>query len=130
MSAKPTIPYRAAIAVEASMMMVAAVSAIIGSPHTRTAVVEVTTIVAAVDGEVPYSGAPYNRAKEVVGCPQKAVLPVMEDAAQVTQTIAVVVAIDVGRRVNTKEVVEVDLIGIVILLVVEVKLICHFVRQV
>ena len=44
--------------------------------------------------------------------------------------MAVIDTIEVGRRINTKEVIEVDLVGIVILLVVEVKLVCHLIRQI
>ena len=130
MSTKPSIPYRTAVGIEASVVIGTTVTAIISPPNTRTAVVEITAIVAAIDGEVPYTCTPYYRTKEVVGGHQKTVLPVVQNGTQIAQAIAVVVAIDIGRRVNTKEVIEVNLVGIIILLVVEVKLVSHLVRQV
>ena len=129
-TSQTTIPNRTAIAIEAVAIVAATVSAIIGNPYRRTAIVEVTAIVVAVDGEVPTTCTPSYRAEEIIGCHQEIVLPVVQDAAEVVETIRVVVAIEIGGSVDTKEVVEVDLIGVVILLVVEVELIGHLIGQV
>ena len=129
-AAKTSVPMRATVSIEAIVIVEAAVSATIGNPYAGTAIVVVATIVVTVDGEVPASSTPNDRTKEVVGCHQQAVLPVVQDAAEVVQAIAVVAAVEVGRRIDTQEVVEVDLVGVVILLVVEIELVGHLVRQV
>lgn len=125
-----SVPVRTTVGIVATMVVVATMSAIVRTPNNRTAVVEVATIVITIDREVPTACTPDDGAEEVVGSRQQIVLPVVQDAAQVAQAIAVVAAIDVGRRINPKEVIEVDFVGIVILLVVEVELIGHLVRQV
>ena len=129
-AAKTTVPMRTTSGVEPAVVVVSAVSAPIGDVHTRTAVVVVAAVVVAVDGEMPRSSPPDDGAEEVVSSRQQRVLPVVEDAAEVVEAIAVVASVDVRRRINPEEVVEIDFVGIVILLVVEVKLIGHLVRQV
>ena len=129
-TAKATIPERTTMGIEAGMMIGMAVSTIVRYPYARTAIKEVTTIVIAVNGEEPTASTPYYRTKEVVSSHQEDVLPVVQNATQVTQTMVVIDAIEVGRRIDTDEVIEVDLVGIVILLVVEVKLVCHLIRQI
>lgn len=129
-TAKASVPMRTTIDIEASAMVETAVSAIIGTPYARATIVEVAAVVVAVDREEPAAGTPHDRAEEVIGSRQEAVLPVVEYAAQVVQAIAVVVAIDIAWRIDTEEVVKVDFVGIVVLLFVEVQLVCHLVRQV
>ena len=130
MTSQTSVPDRTTVAIEAVAIVATTVTAIIGNPNGGTAVVEITAIVIAVDGEVPTASTPQNRTQEVVGCRQKAVLPVVQNAAKVVQTIGIVAAIKVGRRINPQEIVEVDLVCVIILLVVEVELIRHLVRQV
>ena len=125
-----TVPNRTTIYVVASIVMCTAVSTIVGNPYRRAAVVEVATIVITIDREVPTACTPNDRTQEVVGCYKEIVLPVVKYAAKVAHTIAVVAAVKVGRRINPQEVIEVDLVCIVILLVVEIELIGHLVRQV
>jgi len=130
MTAKASVPYRTAMSVETCMMVEAAVTASVGNPYAGTTVVEVVAIVVAIDGEEPAACTPSDRTEEIVGCKKQAVLPVVQDAAQVVQTIVVITTIEVGRRTNPQKIVEVDFVGIVILLVVEVEFVCHLVRQV
>lgn len=105
----------------------------IGFPYSRTAVEEVVvtiTVILTVDGEYPSSRLPRHGVAEVVSSHEDIVLPVLQDAAQVAQAVVVVIAIEVGLGVNVEQVVKVDFIGILILLVVEVELVCHLVREV
>ena len=74
---KTSAPDRTAIGIETSMMKSMAVSTIIRYPYARAAVIEVATIVIAVNGEEPTAGTPYYRTKEVVSSHQEAVLPVV-----------------------------------------------------
>ena len=130
MSTQSSAPDWAAIGVEPSMMIVAAVTATIGNPHAGTAEVKIVAIVIAIDREEPAACPPHDGTEEIVRCKQQAVLPVVQDAAEIVDSVVVIDTIKVGRRVDTEEVVEVDLVGIVILLVVEVEFIRHLVRQV
>ena len=68
MTSQTTIPMWTTIAIEAVVIVATTMSAIIGNPYRRTAVVEVTAIVIAVDGEVPTTCTPYNWTEEVISC--------------------------------------------------------------
>ena len=120
MASQTSVPDRTTVAIEAVAIVATTVTTIIGNPNAGTAIVEITAIVIAVDGEVPTASTPQNRTQEVVGCRQEAVLPVVQNAAKVVQTIGIVAAIKVGRRINPQEIVEVDLVCVIILLVVVV----------
>ena len=87
----------ATMRVEASMMVMTAVSATIGNPYAGATIVEVVAAIVTVNREVPSSCTPAKRTEEVVGCRQQAVLPVVQDATQVVQTIVIVNAIEVRR---------------------------------
>ena len=100
------------------MMVITAVSTMIGNIDTGITIIEESTIVVPINGEQPMSGTPYNGTQEVVGSEKQAVLPVVQDATQVVDSVVVINAIEIGRRPDTEEVVEVDLVGIIILLVV------------
>ena len=88
---------RTTVDIEACVMIATAMAATIGNIYAWTAVVEVAGSVMTIDGEGPATCTPDNGTEEIVGSRQKAVLPIMEDAAQVVQAVAVVAAIDVGR---------------------------------
>jgi hypothetical protein len=125
-----TIPYRPTIAVETSMMVVMTVSATIGYPNTGIAIIEEPAIITRIYRKKPMSGAPYNRTQEIIGCKKQAILPIVQDATQVADSVVVIDTIEVGRSTYTEEVIEVDLVGIIILLVVEVEFIGHLIGQV
>ena len=129
-TAKASVPYRTTIGIEATLVVETAVSAIIRSPHAGASIEVIAAIVVAIDGEVPAACTPHDRTQEVIGNHQEVVLPVVQDAAEVVQSVAVIAAVEIRRRINTKEVIEVDFVGIVVLLLVEVQLVCHLVRQV
>ena len=125
-----TIPYRPTISVEAPMMVITAVSSTIGNINARIAVIEEPAIVVPIDGEEPMSSTPDNRTQEIIGSEEQTVLPVIQDATQVVDSVVIINTIEIGRRPDTEEVIEVDLIGIIILLAVEIELIGHLVGQV
>ena len=127
---KSSVPVRAAVGIVATVVIVPTVSAVVRPPHYGTAVIEVAAVVVAVDGEVPSAGTPYDGAQEVVGSHEEVVLPVVQDVTQIVQPVVIIAAIDVGRGVQSQEVVKVDLVCVVVLLVVQVQLIRHLVRQV
>ena len=92
-------------------------------------VVVVAVGIAGVDGEVPASGVPIERAIEVGGVAEGAILPLQEDVAHVEVPPPPVVAGKVIHRVDAHQVVEVDLVGGFILRFAEVQLVSHLVGQ-
>lgn len=101
-------------------------------PEDSGAAIEVVAVcIVIVNGEVPCSAAPPQRAEEIVDGDKCCPLPFVEDVTQIVVTIGQVAYVgQVGLRVNTQQVVEVYFVCIVILLVVEVQLIGHLVGQV
>ena len=102
----------------------------VGEHEVRTTEEEVVAMrIARIDTEVPEAIAPVERTVEVRGTAVSAILPVEQDVAQVEVALPPVDTVEVVVVVNTHEVVEIDLIGCFILLVGEVKLIGHLIRE-
>ena len=80
------------------------------------------------DAEVPET-VPVERAIEIVGCAESAILPVKEDIAEVEVALCPVVSEDIIGRVDTHQIVEVNLKGCLILFLREVKLVSHLVCE-
>lgn len=114
----------------ACVVVEASVAAAIAPEHARVVVVEVTYAVVTIDGEMPGTTIPRYRIQEVICCGKDGPLPVEEDVAKVGIAICQVVAInEVILCGETEQVVEVDFVAVIVLLIVQVKLVCHLVRD-
>lgn len=100
-------------------------------PEARGAgVEEVAVSVVAEDGEVPAPVEPPDGPQEVVNGEERSPLPVVEDVLQVGVAVLEVDSVNVRLVVEREQVVEVDLEGVVVLLLVEVQLVSHLVGEV
>ena len=96
----------------------------------RTAKVEVVAVwIAGVDCEVPASCIPVERTIEVRGCAESSVLPVEQYVAEVEVALSPVCSVQVVIVTDTHQVVKVHLVGGLILVVGEVKLVSHLVGE-
>ncbi len=116
------------IEVRSARMMT--VSAPIFEVYAWTVVEEYIAVIVSVDGEDPCATPPKERSNEVVGLEQQVELPVEQYVSEVCESVAQIVLVEVSFGFHAEEVIKVDLIRIVILLVVEVELVCHFIGQI
>ena len=105
-------------------------SATIAPEHGRPVVIEPSVTIVSVDGEVPTPRTPYDRANEIVGSQHQIVLPVEEDVAQIVQAELKISSIEVAFVVETHQIIQIYLVCVVVLLVVQVELVGHLVRQI
>ena len=126
-----SVPHRSAIVVISTSVIVSAVSASIVPEDGGTMVEVIPVGIVAVNGEVPSAMQPAQRREQVVdggiGCP----LPVVQYVSQVGITVSQVTAVQkVGFGANREQVVEVDFVGIVVLLLIQVQFVGHLIGQV
>lgn len=88
---------------------------------------EVAVGIYPIDAEVPVAGSPVKRAIEVARCAESPILPVEEYVIEIQIAVLPVRTIKVVGRVDIDEIVEIYLIGGLILVVGEVKLVSHLV---
>lgn len=92
--------------------------------------IEVVTVwIAGVHTEVPIACVPIERTIEITGIAVHAILPIEQYVTQVQVAALPVEAVQVVVVVDAHQVVEVNLIGSLILVIGEVELVCHLVRQ-
>ena len=122
--------FAVAVIIAVSAYSVPGVVATISVIEMRTSEVEVVTVrVTGVNAEVPVAGVPVQRTIEIGCCEEGIPLPVKQDIAQVEVTALPVGTIYVVIAGDTHQVVEVNLVGSLILLVRQVQLVSHLVRQ-
>lgn len=129
-ASQTAIPNRTTMRIKAVTEMNSAMSATIGKTYMRTNIVEVTTIVITVDREEPTARTPYHGTEEIVGSREKSILPIVQDATQVVKTVCVIVSVEIGWRIYTKEIVEIYFVSIVVLLLIKIEFVRHLVRQI
>ena len=114
----------------ASAVHVPAVATAVRNVECRSAEIEICAVwISCIYAESPYSVVPYQRTIEISSRAECAVLPVVEDVAQVEVTSCPVCAIQVVVRIYTHEIVEVYLVSSLILFVGEIQFVCHLVGQ-
>ncbi len=119
-----------AVVPRTSSVAVPRVTTIVGEHEVRATEEEIVAVrIACVDAEMPETIAPIERTIEVRGIAVSAILPVEQDVAQVEVALPPVNAVEVIIVVYTHEVVKIDLIGCFILLIGEIKLVSHLIRQ-
>jgi len=107
-----------------------AVSATIDGIEVGRSKIEVAAMgITCVDAEVPETTAPVKRTIEIGGFNKSTILPIEQDITEVEITTLPVGAIEVGLRVDTHQIVEVDLIGCLVLFLGQVELIRHLVGK-
>ena len=128
-SAESSIPVRTTMFVEATVMIDATVSAVIAVINRRKTIVKIACAVVTIDGKEPSVMKPSQRTEEVVSGGEDSVLPVVENMTNVSIAISEIVAIDLVCRLDAQQVVEVDFIAVVVLLIIQVELIGHLIRE-
>ncbi len=111
-------------------MAMPGMSAAIGHIEMRTPEVEIVAIgITGIDAEMPHACTPIQRTVEIRGCQIGTVLPVEQDIAQIQIPTLPVQSVHIIDGVDTHQIVEVDFIGSLILVVRQIELIRHLVRQ-
>lgn len=107
-----------------------AVSPTVGCIEVGASEVEVVaTRVAGIDAKVPEAIAPVQWTIEIGSCHEGIPLPAKQDIAEIQVTTLQIDTIHVVVGAYSHQVVEVDLVGSLILFVVEVQLIRHLVGE-
>ncbi len=118
------------IVVTMSAMTMPSVSAAISGIEVRTSEVEIVTVrIACIDCEVPVSCVPVEGAVEVGSRDKGVPLCLQQDIAHIEVTALPIDTINIVNAGDSHQVVEVDLVGSLILLVRQVQLVSHLVRQ-
>ena len=125
-----TFPHGTSVNVESVVEVHVSVSTVIGKVHVRMMEEEMPSVVNGVDGEEPATSVPSKGTQEIVGCIEEIPLPVVEEMAEIRQTIIQVSSSHVFCSSHAEQIVEIYLIGVFILLVVQIQLVGHLVRQV
>lgn len=89
----------------------------------------VTVWIAGVHTEVPIACVPVEWTIEITGVAVHAILPIEQNITQIQVAALPVEAVQVVIVVNAHQVVEVDFVCSLILVIGEVELVCHLVRQ-
>lgn len=130
LTAESSVPRRPAVVVVTHVrVMNVVVASAIFHVYARGIVIKEPTVVTRVNGVVPQARAPDNGVEEVVCGHKHAILPIVQDVAQVGVPVGQARAIDIAGRVEAHQIVQVDFVGIIVLLVVKIQLIRHLVRQ-
>ena len=125
-----TIVVAVSVIVTISTMTMPGVTTTIGDIEVRTSEVEVVTMrVAEINAEVPVACLPVEGTVEIAGCHKGVPLPVVKDIAQVEITTLPVGAEHVSTTCHSHEIVEIDLVGCLVLLVVQIQLVSHLISQ-
>ena len=107
-----------------------AVASTVHGVEVRCAEIEVVTVwIAGVHTEVPIACVPIKRAIKIGGVAVHAVLPIEQNVTQVQVAALPVEAVQVVVVVDAHQVVEVNLVCSLILVIGEVQLVGHLVRQ-
>jgi len=118
------------VVVTVSADAVPGVTSTIGGVEVRTAEVEVVTVrITCIDPEVPVACVPVEGAVEVRGSNKCVPLCFQQDVTHVEVTALPISSINIINAGDTHQVVEVNLVGSFILLVRQVQLVSHLVRQ-
>ena len=130
-SSQSPVPCRTSVGIEAHAMFmaIAEMSAAVNVIDPWWAIIEQGGGVDGVNRQEPSGGPPQNGAEEIGGCLEQGILPVVEDVAEVRIAVLQVNAREVALCPDVHQVVQVDLVGVVVLLFVEVEFIRHFVGQ-
>lgn len=126
----PIMHETASVIPRAASVVVPAMSSAIGVEESGTAEIEIVAVrIARVDAEMPEPRAPIEGTVEIACRQIRAVLPVEQDIAQVNIAALPVSPVNLVGVVHAQEIIEIHLIGGLILLLGEVKLVCHLVGQ-
>ena len=118
------------VVVTASTYSVPSVSTSVSCIEVRTSKVEVVTMrIACIDAEVPVACIPVKRTVEISSVDKRIPLCFQQDIAHVEVTTLPIGSIYIVIAVDTHQVVEVNLVGCLILLIRQVQLVSHLVRQ-
>ena len=109
--------------------MPAVTSAVHGVEAWRTKIKVVTVWIAGVHAEVPIACVPIERTVKIGGIAVHAILPIEQNVTQIQVAPFPVEAVQVVIVVDAHQVVEVDFVCSLILVIGEVELVCHLVRQ-
>ena len=109
--------------------MPAVTSAVHGVEAWCTEIEVVTVWIAGIHTEVPIACVPVEWTIEITGVAVHAVLPVEQNITQIQVAALPVEAVQVVIVVDAHQVVEVDFVCSLILVIGEVELVCHLVRQ-
>ena len=125
-----TIVVAVSVIVTMPSMAMPSVSTTIGSIEVRTPEVEVLTMrVAQIDAEVPVTCLPVEWAIEIAGGYIGVPLPIVKDITQVEITTLPVGAEHVCTSCHSHEIVKINLVGCLVLLVIQIQLVGHLVGQ-
>lgn len=130
-SSQSPVPCRTSVGIEAHAMFmaIAEMSAAVNVIDPWRAIIEQGGGVDGVNRQEPSGGSPQNGAEEIGGCLEQGILPIIEDATQVCIAIFQINARGIACCADVHQVVQVNFIGVVVLLVVKVELIRHFVCE-
>ena len=109
--------------------MPAVASTVHGVKVRCTKIKVVTVWIAGVHTEVPIACVPIKRAIKIGGVAVHAILPIEQNVTQVQVAALPVEAVQVVVVVDAHQVVEVNLVSRLILVIGEVQLVSHLVRQ-
>lgn len=109
--------------------MPAVTSAVHGVEAWCTEIEVVTVWIAGIHTEVPIACVPVEWTIEITGVAVHAILPIEQNVTQVQVAALPVEAVQVVIVVDAHQVVEVDFVCSLILVIGEVELVCHLVRQ-
>jgi len=102
---------------------------IAGIEHGASEVEVVAMRITGVNAEVPETITPVEWAIEIAGCTECLPLPVQQNVTHIQVSTLPVVPIHIIVAGHSHQVVEVDFVGCLVLLVGQVQLISHLVRQ-
>jgi hypothetical protein len=120
----------ATIVVASSAYHMPSMSTTIAGIEHGTSEVEVVTVwIAGIDAKMPEPVTPIEWTIEIGGCTEGTPLPVEQNIAHVQITALPIVSIYIVVTRYSHQIVEVDLIGSLVLLVGQIQLVSHFVRQ-
>ena len=124
------VPPVAPVIPAAAPVVAPAVTAAVDGIEVRPAEIEIAAMrIAGIDAEVPIAGAPVERTVEIGGFNKSPILPVEQNVAQVEVAVFPVDSVEVGLRVHTNQIVEVDFVCSLVLLFGEIQFIRHLVGE-
>ena len=122
--------FATSVVISAAANNVPRMTSAIAGIEDRTSEVEVVAVwIAGIDAEVPVATIPVEWAVEVAGGTECLPLPFQQHVAHVQIATLPIGGIDIIVTGNTHQVVQIDFVGSLVLLVGQVQLVGHLVRQ-
>ena len=119
----------AVIVVATSSVASPAMSSTVRDVHGGMTEIEIGAVIASIDSKMPATCAPVERTIEICCGLECRPLPVEQDITQVEIASCPVRTIDVISARHTHQIIQVNLVGCLILSIVEVELISHLVGE-